>query len=75
LEWPSQSPDPNPIEHLWDYIKRELRQEHYITKEDLKNSICEKWNNISLEITANLINSMKRRCEAVILAKWGATKY
>lgn len=49
LNNPSQSPDLNPIEHLWDHLDKWLRS-HEITKK-LKNFIITEWQQISLEYT------------------------
>ena len=77
LDWPAQSPDLNPIEHLWDHTKKQLRK--YPTPPtgvwDLWERVVEVWNNIEPEVCQNLIESMPRRLEAVIKAKGGNTKY
>ena len=67
----------NPIEHLWDHLKRQLRK--YDTSphgvHELWNRLVEEWNEIPLEVCQNLIESMPRRIQAVIRAKGGHTKY
>ena len=77
LPWPAQSPDLNPIEHLWDYIKRRLRE----YEEDLKGilelweRIEKEWAKIPVSVCQNLIESMPRRIQDVLKAKGGNTKY
>jgi len=77
LDWPPQSPDVNPIEHLWFHIKKELAK--YPTQSkgvwEIWERVAEVWNNISPEVCQNLIESMPRRIQAVIKAKGGHTKY
>ena len=77
MEWPSQSPDLNPIEHLWNHLKRRLKGYQNAPKGilELWERIEIEWEGISAEICQNLIESMPRRINAVIKAKGGHTKY
>lgn len=75
LDWPPQSPDLNPIEHLWDHIEREIRKEGFSGISGLESRIKTVWKAISPDVTRNLVRSMPRRLEAVIKANGGPTKY
>lgn len=75
LKWPSQSPDLNPIENLWEIVDRSLRTRNYSNKDDLFASLQEKWSNLDMGIINNLIESMPRRCQAVIENNGYFTKY
>ena len=77
LPCPAQSPDINPIEHLWDHLKRRLKEYPDRPCEilDLWERIEDEWNKIEPEVCQNLIESMPRRVAAVLKAKGGYTKY
>ena len=77
MEWPAQSPDLNPIEHLWDQYKLSLKEKNrvYISKDELWNDIQEVTANENEEKCRTLIASMPARVQAVIQAKGGYTKY
>jgi len=77
LLWPAQSPDLNPIEHLWDHLKRKL-SDHEVAPRgmlELWERVEEEWNKIDAEVCQNLIESMPGRVAAVLKAKGGYTKY
>jgi len=75
LKWPSQSPDLNPIEHLWDKIERKLRKYQISSLDGLGKSLRDIWDNLNSAHTRNLVESMPRRLASVIKAKGGSTKY
>jgi hypothetical protein len=77
LVWPAQSPDLNPIEHLWVNLKNKMKEYPEPPKgvHELWNRVAEEWNKITPEECQRLIESMPRRCQAVIKAKGGHTKY
>lgn len=75
LRTPPQSPDLNPIEHLWDVLERRIRKHHVTSKNQLKLIITEEWDKIEMDVTRNLVGSMKRRLEEVIRRRGHATKY
>ena len=75
--WPAQSPDLNPIEHLWNYLKARLAEyeEPAHSVAELWEQVQEEWDKIPVEVCQNLIESMPRRLAAVVKAKGGYTKY
>ncbi|XDV34316.1 hypothetical protein PO909_004485 [Leuciscus waleckii] len=77
LKWPPQSPDLNPIEHLWDVVERELRalDVHPTNLHQLQDAILSIWANISKECFQHLVESTPRRIKAVLKAKGGQTQY
>lgn len=75
LHTPPQSPDLNPIEHLWDEMGRQLSKEAVTSKTMLKQKILQLWTSMSSDITNKLVESMPRRLQAVIAAKGYPTSY
>lgn len=76
LDWPGNSPDLNPIENLWARLKRLVAAKRPSNKRELIASIIASWHNtISPDDLKCLVDSMPRRCEAVIKAKGYPTKY
>ena len=77
MDWPSQSPDMNPIENLWQDLKKIVRQHKPTNKEDLKHILNEKWNKICSERCGRLVGSMPSRTTALYTAmqKGMFTKY
>lgn len=77
LVWPAQSPDLNPIEHVWNHLKRQLNQYEKPPKGmlELWERVETEWNKIDKETCMNLIESMPRRIDAVLKAKGKWTKY
>ncbi len=71
LKWPPQSPDLNPIEHLWDEVEREIHIMDVQTTnlQQLCDAIMTIWTKISEECFQHLVESMPRRIKTVLKAK------
>ncbi|KAJ1300832.1 hypothetical protein OPQ81_002472 [Rhizoctonia solani] len=76
FEWPANSPDLNPIENLWELIKRELYS--YDTPAsgmlELWTRVQEVWDKVTTQQCQDLIESMPRRIQACIKAGGGPHK-
>ncbi len=75
IQWPSMSPDLNPIEHIWGILKRQVEHHSPSSIQSLKEVILEEWKNIDLAKCRQLVHSMPRRLGAVIKNHGGHTKY
>jgi len=69
-----QSPDLNPIEHLWDVVEWELRalDVHPTNLHQLQDAILSIWANIPEECFQHHVESMPSRIKAVLKATRGS---
>ncbi|GFT46648.1 transposable element Tcb2 transposase [Trichonephila clavipes] len=68
MERPARSPDLNPIEHLWDYLGREVAALNPPPRSlhELKQGLLCVWSSLPIPVSDNLINSMGNRCHQCI---------
>ncbi len=71
LKCSPQSPDLNPIEHLWDVVEREIHIMDVQTTnlQQLCDAIMTIWTKISEECFQHLVESMPRRIKSVLKIK------
>lgn len=75
MDWPAQSPDMNPIEHLSTIMKRKVRCRSPKNKSELEKALREEWESFDPEISRKLVESMPKRVAEVIKARGGHTHY
>lgn len=85
MEWPPNSPDMNPIEHLWRCLKAALHHRYPDTatmrggpetvRQILEVRLKEVWADLGPELLDNLIKSMPRRVRCLWTVKGWHTPY
>ena len=77
LEWPPQSPDMNPIEHMWALVKRRLNEYESPPSGlvELWERVQDIWNKVTQEECLKVIDSMPSRIQALLKAKGRWTDY
>ena len=61
MQWPSSSPDFNPIEYLWDVLEDCVKKHHSKNKTELTLHLMEEWSKIELSMSEKLVDSVPTR--------------
>ncbi len=75
MDWPSMSPDLNPIEHLWGILKRKVEECKISNIHHLRDVVMEEWKRTPVATCEALVNPMPKRVKAVLENNGGHTKY
>ena len=75
MDWPSMSPDLNPIEYLWGIPKQKVEVCKVSNICQLRNVVMEERKSIPVATCGAQVNSMPRRVKAVLDNDGGHTKY
>jgi len=75
MDWPSSSPDLNPIEHLWDILEERMKKHQPKNKEELGRYLIDEWQKIDPSVLATLVDSVPNRLNECIKMKGYSTRY
>ena len=75
LEWPSQSPDLNPIENAWAELKKRVRARRPTNLTQLHQLCQEEWAKIHQTYCGKLVGGYLKRLTQVNQFKGNASKY
>ena len=77
LTWPPYSPDLNPIEDSWGFMKKAINRSHHppTSIEELDVAVQEIWNSTSATLIHRLYNSIPGRIRQCIKNRGFPTKY
>jgi len=73
--WPANSPDMNPIENVWRLMKQRVTKRAPRNLAELRQCIEKEWAILDSSDVAKYIENMYERCQAVIDANGGHTKW
>lgn len=73
--WPSNSPDLNPIENVWSEMKEHVEKVQPSNEAELREAIRTAWEDLDLDHTRHLMNSMSARLAQVIQRKGARCDY
>lgn len=66
IDWPSMSPDINPIENVWHLLKMPLRKKKLRNYRSLVAAIHREWKALPVDLAGRLVQTMKNRISEVI---------
>ena len=72
LSWPAFSPDLNLIEHAWDALGRAVQKRSIrpTNLRELEDALLQEWGALSQRDLNKLMESVPRRTDAAIQARW-----
>lgn len=75
IAWPSNSPDMNPIENVWNILKNRLGKLGSSNLTELEKNIKTEWSNLPQNLAETLVSSMPNRMKQVIERKGDSIDY
>ena len=73
--WPPNSPDMNPIEHVWPIVGRKLVGKVFANRDKLWDALVVAFAEVSSAQIRKLYASMPNRTQALIAARGRHTRY